>query len=292
VRRGSDGIGSACAQIASGNSDLSQRTEQTAGRLQQSAAHMQELAGGVQASAESAASAHTLASDAVDAAQRGGEVVHRVVSTMDEIQAGSRRIAEITGTIDGIAFQTNILALNAAVEAARAGEAGRGFAVVAGEVRALAQRSAAAAREIKDLIGGSVEKVDAGSRLVGEAGSTMDEIVAQVRRVSQLIGDVGSSLQEQAGGIAQLRDALGQLDQHTQQNAALVEETASAAQHLSEQALQLETAAQAFRVEAGLAPEGRAATARTQATQLIARAAARPAASAAPAQEQDEWTHF
>jgi methyl-accepting chemotaxis protein len=291
LRQSADSVAVASSEIAQGSGDLSGRTEQAAANLQQTAASLQQVADSMRAGAGAAATADQLAGSASEVAQRGGEVVGQVVSTMDGIQAASHRIEDIIGTIDGIAFQTNILALNAAVEAARAGEAGRGFAVVAGEVRALAQRSAAAAREIKDLIGGSVEKVDAGSRLVGEAGSTMDEIVAQVRRVSQLIGDVGSSLQEQAGGIAQLRDALGQLDQHTQQNAALVEETASAAQHLSEQALQLETAAQAFRVEAGLAPEGRAATARTQATQLIARAAARPAAPAA-AQEQGEWTHF
>ncbi|NML14847.1 methyl-accepting chemotaxis protein [Azohydromonas caseinilytica] len=277
VRAGSDGIGGACAQIASGNADLASRTEQAASELQRSAASMQQLAGGVQASAESATSAHALAAGAADVAQRGGEVVHRVVATMDEIQAGSRRIAEITGTIDGIAFQTNILALNAAVEAARAGEAGRGFAVVAGEVRALAQRSAAAAREIKDLIGGSVDKVEAGSRLVTEAGGTMDEIVSQVRRVAQLIGDVGVSLQQQAEGIAQARDAVGQLDTHTQQNASLVEETAAAAQHLREQAQRLESAAAVFRLEGMEHLPAVRTDARTQAAALIGRVAVRAA---------------
>jgi methyl-accepting chemotaxis protein len=307
VRRGSDGIGSACAQIASGNADLANRTELTASRLQHSASSMHELANGVHASADSAASAHSLAASAADVAQRGGDVVHRVVATMDDIHAGSRRIAEITGTIDGIAFQTNILALNAAVEAARAGEAGRGFAVVAGEVRALAQRSAAAAREIKDLIGGSVEKVEAGSRLVGEAGSTMDEIVAQVRRVSQLIGDVGDTMQRQANGIAQVRDAMSQLDSHTQDNAALVEQTSAAAQHLRDQAQALENAASVFRLEAGAHDVRPLPSPKAQAEQLIARVArnssqrssstlpAAPVASVTPARaapSEDTWEQF
>jgi methyl-accepting chemotaxis protein len=202
----------------------------------------------VRQSADSASTANQLASSAATVAQRGGSVVAEVVATMDEIHASSRKIADIIGVIDGIAFQTNILALNAAVEAARAGEQGRGFAVVASEVRSLAQRSADAARQIKGLIGTSVDRVEAGSRLVKDAGSTMEEIVASVQRVTDIIGEITASTAEQSGGIGQVNQAVGQLDQMTQQNAALVEQSAAAAESLKEQALRLNEVVGAFRV--------------------------------------------
>jgi methyl-accepting chemotaxis protein len=239
VRQASGSIAVASVQIASGNQDLSGRTEQTASNLQQTASSMEELTGTVNQTAESARTANQLASSASEVAQRGGAVVSQVVATMDDISAASRRIADIIGTIDGIAFQTNILALNAAVEAARAGEQGRGFAVVAGEVRSLAQRSAAAAREIKTLIGASVEKVESGSRLVADAGSTMNEIVASVQRVSDIIGEISHAAAEQSAGIGQVNGAVSQLDQMTQQNAALVEQSTAAAESLKDQAQKL-----------------------------------------------------
>jgi methyl-accepting chemotaxis protein len=249
VRAGSESISTASTQIASGNHDLSTRTEQTAGNLQQAASSLEELTGTVGQTADSARTANQLAASASTAAQRGGEVVSQVVSTMNEIQAASRRIADIIGTIDGIAFQTNILALNAAVEAARAGEQGRGFAVVAGEVRSLAQRSAEAAREIKALIGASVEKVENGTRLVGEAGGSMEEIVAGVRRVTDVIGEISAATSEQSGGLRQVNEAVAQLDQMTQQNAALVEESAAAAQSMAEQSRRLTEVVGRFRVD-------------------------------------------
>ncbi|MBT9491800.1 MAG: MCP four helix bundle domain-containing protein [Paucibacter sp.] len=239
VRESADGIATASQQIATGNQDLSSRTEQQASALQQTAASMQQMTSTVQQTAESSRQASQLAGDAVDVAGRGGEVVQRVVNTMGEITNSSRKIADIIGTIDGIAFQTNILALNAAVEAARAGEQGRGFAVVAGEVRLLAQRSAQAAREIKSLIGVSVQKVDAGSQLVGEAGSTMGDIVGQVRRMRDLMAEINASTSEQSSGIGQVNLAVASIDQGTQQNAALVEESAAAAESLKNQAAAL-----------------------------------------------------
>jgi methyl-accepting chemotaxis protein len=248
VRAGVDSITTASAEIATGNADLSQRTEQTAGSLQQTASSMEQLAGGVRQTAESARTANQLAASAAQVAGRGGEVVSQVVATMDEITASSRRIADIIGTIDGIAFQTNILALNAAVEAARAGEQGRGFAVVAGEVRSLAQRSAEAAREIKSLIGTSVEKVDAGSRLVADAGTTMQEIVGSVQRVTDLIAEITAASVEQSTGIGEVNGAVTRLDGMTQQNAALVEQGAAAAESLREQALRLSQVVATFRV--------------------------------------------
>jgi methyl-accepting chemotaxis protein len=250
VRASADSIQVASAEVASGNQDLSQRTEQAAASLQQTASATQQLTGNVRQSAEAAGQANQLAASACGVAQRGGEVVAQVVATMDAISASSRKIADIIGVIDGIAFQTNILALNAAVEAARAGEQGRGFAVVAGEVRSLAQRSADAAKEIKALIGGSVDKVEAGSRLVQDAGSTMGEIVASVRRVSDIIGEISAAAGEQSGGIGQVNQAVGQLDRMTQQNAALVEQSAAAAESLKDQASRLAGMVAGFRLQA------------------------------------------
>ena len=249
VRHSTDSIAVASAQIATGNQDLSARTEQTSSNLQETAAAMEEFTSTIQQSASSAAQASQLAGSASEVARRGGAVVTEVVSTMDEIQQSSRKIADIIGVIDGIAFQTNILALNAAVEAARAGEQGRGFAVVAGEVRSLAQRSADAAKEIKDLIGTSVERVESGSRLVQDAGATMDEIVQSVQRVVDMIGEITAASAEQSAGISQVNQAVGQLDQMTQQNAALVEESAAAAQSLREQADHLAQVVATFRID-------------------------------------------
>ncbi len=253
VREASDSIATGAQQIASGNADLSQRTEEQSANLQQTAASMEQMTATVQQNADTAVQARQLASSASAAAARGGDVVGRVVATMDEITASSRRIADIIGVIDGIAFQTNILALNAAVEAARAGEQGRGFAVVAGEVRSLAQRSAEAAREIKTLIGSSTERVEAGAALVGSAGDAMHDIVAQVQRVADLIGEISAATLEQSSGIGQVGTAVAELDQMTQQNAALVEQSAAAASALQQQAARLNDTVRVFQ----LARQGR-----------------------------------
>src|SRR5207249_10337976 len=242
-------ISTASTEIAHGNADLSARTEQTASNLQQTASSMAQLTGTVRQSADAASQANQLASSASAVAQRGGEVVTQVVSTMDEITASSKKIADIIGVIDGIAFQTNILAWKAAVEAARAGEQGRGLAVVAGEVRSLAQRSAEAAKEIKALIGTSVDKVETGSKLVQDAGTTMNEI-ASVQRVSDIIGEITAASSEQSSGIGQVNTAVTQLDQMTQQNAALVEQSAAAAESLKEQARKLSGVVSTFRLQA------------------------------------------
>ncbi len=248
VRDASESVRVAADEISAGNSDLSQRTETQASSLQQTAASMEEISATVKNSADTARQATQLAASASTVAAKGGEVVDQVVGTMAQISESSRRIADIIGTVDGIAFQTNILALNAAVEAARAGEQGRGFAVVAGEVRSLAQRSAEAAREIKTLIGASVERVESGSRLVGEAGQTMGEIVTQVKRVSDLISEISAATQEQTSGIGQVSSAVTNLDEVTQQNAALVEEAAAAAESLRQQSVRLVDSVSVFRV--------------------------------------------
>jgi methyl-accepting chemotaxis protein len=249
IRSGSHEVSTASTEIATGNQDLSQRTEQTASNLQQTASSLSQLTANVRQAADAAAQANQLASSATQVARRGGDVVSQVVSTMEEINSSSKKIADIIGTIDGIAFQTNILALNAAVEAARAGEQGRGFAVVAGEVRSLAQRSAEAAKEIKSLIGTSVDKVETGSKLVQDAGSTMNEIVASVQRVTDIIGEVSAAALEQSQGIGQVNEAVTRLDQMTQQNAALVEESAAAAESLKDQAHRMTTVVAGYRLD-------------------------------------------
>jgi methyl-accepting chemotaxis protein len=248
VRQGSEGVATASAEIADGNQDLSQRTEQQASSLQQTASTMEELGTTVRHNADNARQADQLAQGAAGIAVKGGDVMGQVVETMKGINDSSRRIADIIAVIDGIAFQTNILALNAAVEAARAGEQGRGFAVVAGEVRSLAQRSAQAAREIKDLITTSVQRIDQGSQLVDVAGKTMDEIVAAIRRVSSIVGEISAASSEQSSGVGQVSQAVQQMDEATQRNAALVEQSAAAAENLKQQAHQLVQAVAVFRV--------------------------------------------
>jgi methyl-accepting chemotaxis protein len=279
VRAGVDSVTTASGEIAAGNQDLSSRTEQQASSLQETASSMEQLTATVRQNADAARAASGLAANASMAAGHGGEAVSLVVGTMDEISASSRKIVEIIGTIDGIAFQTNILALNAAVEAARAGEQGRGFAVVAGEVRVLAQRSAEAAKEIKALIGNSTDKVEAGSRQVAEAGQAMQDIVTQVGKVNDLIREIAGTADEQSHGITQVNSAVTQMDQVTQQNAALVEESAAAASSLAQQAQALTEAVAAFRLEsAGAAKPRPVATPAAVKAAVAAPAAPRPAA--------------
>lgn len=249
VRLGTDAIATGSNEIAAGNLDLSSRTEQQASALEETASSMEEITATVKQNADNAKQANQLAASASDIALKGGDVVSQVVTTMGSINEASKKIVEIISVIDGIAFQTNILALNAAVEAARAGEQGRGFAVVATEVRNLAQRSASAAKEIKELIGASVERVDAGGRLVAQAGMTMDEIVESVKRVTDIMAEISSASQEQSAGIEQVNQAITQMDEVTQQNAALVEEAAAAAASLQNQAEQLAQTVGSFKLD-------------------------------------------
>ena len=312
VRSNADGVSMSSEQIAMGNTDLSSRTEEQASALQQTAASMEQMSSTVRHNADSALQANQLAINASTVAVRGGVVVGQVVTTMKDIDTSSQKIADIIGVIDGIAFQTNILALNAAVEAARAGEQGRGFAVVAGEVRALAGRSADAAKEIKHLIGESVQRVAQGTSLVAQAGATMDEVVTAIRQVSDLVGEISAASKEQSQGVGQVSDAVAQMDQTTQQNAALVEESAAAAEGLKRQAQELVEAVSSFKVKqvfvASLAPATMppklnaevAPTTRTDSSPLP-KASARPKLAAQlpqkgnhqiSAKEEENWETF
>jgi len=288
VRRGTHTITTASREIAAGNTDLSSRTELQASSLEKTASAMEELTSTVKQNADNAREANQLAATASDVARKGGEVVSQVVGTMGEINSSASKIADIIGVIDGIAFQTNILALNAAVEAARAGEQGRGFAVVASEVRNLAQRSAAAAKEIKNLIGDSVEKIGRGSKLVGQAGVTMEEVVDSVKRVTDIMSDIAAASAEQSAGIEQVNLSIIEMDGMTQQNAALVEQAAAAFQSLQDQASELQRVVSIFKLEDGMeaAVEQAAAAAPATGTAVATRAvAARPArAQSAPPQ--------
>jgi methyl-accepting chemotaxis protein len=291
VRTGTEAIGTASAEVAAGNQDLSSRTEQQASSLEETASSMEELTSTVKQNADNALQANTLAEAASGVAARGGQVIHEVVSTMQQIHEASGKIVDIISVIDGIAFQTNILALNAAVEAARAGEQGRGFAVVAGEVRSLAQRSAAAAKEIKHLIDDSSEKVGTGSRLVQEAGSTMGDIVDSVRRVTDILNEISSASQEQSAGIEQINEAIVQMDTVTQQNAALVEEAAAASQAMQDEAARLSAAVAVFKLDHAGSPAALAAPSRAPARAALPAQTGRPArpAAAAVASDREEF---
>jgi len=309
VREGTDTIATASSQIAAGNLDLSSRTEQQASSLEETASSMEELTSTVKQNADNAHQANTLAASASAVALKGGAVVAKVVDTMASINASSNKIVDIIGVIDGIAFQTNILALNAAVEAARAGEQGRGFAVVASEVRNLAQRSAAAAKEIKTLINDSVEKVSAGGKLVGEAGSTMEQIVQSITRVTDIMSEIAAASIEQTAGIEQINSAISQMDEVTQQNAALVEQAAAAAGSLQDQAGALAAVVSVFKLDLGapapsasmparavrrpVAPRAAIASAtRPVASASLARPGAGAARRPAPQSDADEWETF
>ncbi|MBD8654698.1 MCP four helix bundle domain-containing protein [Oxalobacteraceae sp. CFBP 13730] len=305
VRIGTDTIAVAASQVAAGSQDLSGRTEQQAGALEETASSMEELTSTVKQNADNARQANKLAETASNVAARGGEVIHQVVDTMDQINASSSKISDIIGVIDSIAFQTNILALNAAVEAARAGEQGRGFAVVASEVRNLAQRSAAAAKEIKTLIGDSSSKVADGSKLVAQAGATMQEIVESVRRVTDIMTEISAASVEQTAGIEQINQAVAQMDEGTQQNAALVEEAAAASASMQDQAAMLAAAVAVFRIDAGQmadaapADVGVVRAKPAPAAKKVAIAHAKPVPTPAPVRAHakapvaaDEWETF
>jgi methyl-accepting chemotaxis protein len=307
VRTSSNIITDTAHQIADDSRDLSGRTEQQASSLQQTAASIEELTSTVKQSGENAAQANQLAESASDVAVKGGAVVSQVVQTMGSINESSKKIVDIIGVIDGIAFQTNILALNAAVEAARAGEQGRGFAVVAAEVRSLAQRSASAAKEIKTLISDSVEKVEAGAKLVDQAGSTMEEIVASVSRVTNIMGEIASASREQVIGIEQINQAVAHMDEVTQQNASLVDDAASQSNALEQQAMHLSEVVSVFKLsdeqERSIKANASAITAKPhfKATPLAKKPVSRPALSAnrpaskpisKPASNNDGWEEF
>jgi methyl-accepting chemotaxis protein len=310
VRQGTDGIVTASSEIASGNLDLSSRTEQQASSLEETASSMEQLTATVRQNADNAQQANQLVLSASGLATKGGQVVSEVVDTMGSIKDSSRKIVDIIGVIDGIAFQTNILALNAAVEAARAGEQGRGFAVVASEVRSLAQRSATAAKEIKGLIGDSVEKVDGGAKLVDQAGATMTEIVESVKRVADLMSEIAAASNEQSSGIMHVNEAIAQMEQVTQQNAALVEQAAASAESLKDEAGRLAQAVGVFKLDAALAEDQAPTLGRPQpeldrqlatVTPLIPKkASARAASAGSPAlrgtaaahAKSDEWEEF
>ena len=301
VRQGTDAIASSSAEIASGNLDLSSRTEEQASSLEETASSMEELTSTVKQNADNARQANVLAQTASTVAGQGGDVVAQVVQTMGSINDSSKKIVDIITVIDGIAFQTNILALNAAVEAARAGEQGRGFAVVAGEVRTLAQRSAAAAKEIKALIGDSVDKVEAGTRLVDQAGSTMHEVVASIQRVTDIMAEISAASQEQTSGIEQINQAISQMDNVTQQNAGLVEEAAAASEALQNQAAKLADLVSVFQIDDRTPPPAARTPVRAEpvmtALPVPAAKPAAPVVKVAPAKAPattgaDDWEEF